>query len=257
MPRNGIDGPGESLDARRTALFLDVDGTLLDIAPRPGSVAVPSSLIETLANAEKALEGALALVSGRPLEELDRLFAPLTLRASGVHGAQTRLSPEGTHQERLLSEAGLPLRLWMALTELLFEFPGTFAENKRYGFAVHYRTVPMLEERLRAAMTDLVARHADLDLQLLSGHFIFEIKSRRVDKGKAIIRFLQHEPFSGRMPIFIGDDATDEAGFVAVVDHGGRAYSVGAWRPHVSFVFDAPEDVRRWLAQLPNDRAPT
>jgi trehalose 6-phosphate phosphatase len=277
MPSSAADGPTDEIDAERTALFLDVDGTLLDLAPRPGAVSVPSSLIDSLAGIEMALGGALALVSGRSIDELDRLFAPLSLRASGVHGAQMRLSPnepllrEAGRQEHGRQEAelpsldrqelrrqepdppddaagGLPRRLWMALTELLFDFPGTFAENKRYSFAVHYRTVPTLKRRLRERMMQLIARHPELDLELLHGHSVFEIKSRGFDKGKAIACFLEHEPFLGRLPIFIGDDTTDEAGFATVVNHGGQAFSVGTQRPGASFVFASPASVRRWLA---------
>ena len=156
MPSTSADGFQDGLKIERTALFLDVDGTLLDLAPRPGAVFVPPSLIDSLARADEALGGALALVSGRPIDDLDRLFSPLQLRASGVHGAQTRFSPNDPKEADEEAE-GLPRKLWMALTEVLFDFPGTFAENKRYSFAVHYRTVPMLKQRLREALQSLIA----------------------------------------------------------------------------------------------------
>ncbi|SDR08552.1 trehalose 6-phosphatase [Rhizobiales bacterium GAS191] len=255
MPGSSADGPKDELDAERIALFLDVDGTLLDLAPRPGAVVVPPSLLASLAEAEKALGGALALVSGRPIDDLDRLFAPLSLCASGVHGAQMRFSPSGARQQDQKADEGLPRQLWMALTELLFDFPGTFAENKRYSFAVHYRTVPMLKRRLREGVTRLIDRHADLDLDLIHGHCVFEIKARGYDKGKAIARFLEHKPFLGRMPVFIGDDMTDEAGFAMVVSRGGHAFSVGETRPGASFVFATPASVRGWLAEFAHKRA--
>jgi trehalose 6-phosphate phosphatase len=235
------------LRAANAALFLDVDGTILDLAPRPGAVIVPPSLIESLALAEKALDGALALVSGRSIDDLDRLFAPLRLCASGVHGAQTRFALQDL--DRPYEEAErLPRKLWMALTEVLFDFPGTFAENKRYSFAVHYRTVPTLEEPLREALSALVLGHVELDLVIMDGHCVFEIKRSGFDKGKAIERFIARKPFSGRTPIFIGDDTTDEAGFAAVIRVGGRAFSVGCQRPGASFVFEGPENVRQWLS---------
>ena len=267
MPRSATDGPTTELDREHTALFLDVDGTLLDLAPRPGAVAVPASLIESLARVEAALGGALALVSGRSIDQLDLLFAPLSLSASGVHGAQMRFAPNEPWSRPILAsregqaplrretgprngdaEEGLPRSLWMALMEVLFDFPGTFAENKRHSFAVHYRTMPILKRRLRERLIELIARRADLDLELLHGHSVFEIKSRVFDKGKAIARFLTHEPFRGRSPIFIGDDTTDEAGFATVVAHGGQAFSVGTQRAGASFVFPTPASVRRWLA---------
>jgi trehalose 6-phosphate phosphatase len=254
MPSTIADELQDGLKIERTALFLDVDGTLLDFAPRPGAVVVPPSLISSLAEAEDALDGALALVSGRSIDDLDHLFAPLQLRASGVHGAQTRFCPRGPKEADEEAE-GLPRQLWMALTEVLFDFPGTFAENKRYSFAVHYRTVPMLKQRLRAALMRLTEAHADLQLDMIHGHSVFEIKPRGFDKGKAIERFIGREPFLGRVPVFIGDDATDEAGFATVIRHGGRAFSVGRERPGVSFVFPAPENVRRWLARFRRRRA--
>ncbi|MFI5012784.1 MAG: trehalose-phosphatase [Hyphomicrobiales bacterium] len=244
----------DGLQRSPISLFLDVDGTLLDLAPRPGAVVVPESLVASLAEAEKVLDGALALVSGRSIDDLDRLFAPLNLRASGVHGAQIRFAPRGQEQPDAEAE-GLPRKLWMALTEALFDFPGTFAENKRYSFAVHYRTMPVVKRQLRQALTRLIAVHADLDLDMLHGHSVFEIKPRGFDKGKAIERFIIREPFLGRMPVFIGDDATDEAGFAAVIGHGGRAFSVGSGRPGVSGVFPSPESVRRWLTELGRPRA--
>jgi trehalose 6-phosphate phosphatase len=248
MPNAIMDEAGaEALQVEDTALFLDVDGTLLDLAPRPGAVIVPPSLIESLALAEKALDGALALVSGRSIDDLDRLFAPLRLCASGVHGAQMRFAPQGSNQPYEEAER-LPRKLWMALTEVLFDFPGTFAENKRYSFAVHYRTVPMLKRSLREALHALIVAHADLDLAMLHGHSVFEIKPLGFDKGKAIERFIARKPFCGRMPIFIGDDTTDEAGFAVVARAGGRAFSVGSPRPGASFAFEAPENVRQWLS---------
>jgi trehalose 6-phosphate phosphatase len=259
MPKATSDEAGaDGLQLEHAALFLDVDGTLLDFAPRPGAVIVPPSLIEALARAEKALGGALALISGRSIDDLDRLFAPLRLCASGVHGAQLRFVPQESSQESgepQVQEEGLPLRLWMALTEALFNYPGTFAENKRYTFAVHYRTVPILAERLAATLERLIAAHPELDLIMLHGHSVFEIKPRGFDKGKAIERFIAHEPFSGRVPIFIGDDTTDEPGFAVVTKHGGHAFSVGSLRPGASFVFPGPASVRRWLSAFASGRA--
>ena len=255
MPDAILDETGAgALRAEQAALFLDVDGTLLDLAPRPEAVVVPASLIESLARSEQALGGALALVSGRPIEDLDRLFAPLRLCASGVHGAQSRFAPYGS-ASRSEEADGLPRKLWMALTEVLFDFPGTFTENKRYTFAVHYRTVPMLEQPLREALYALMAAHADLDLIMIHGHSVFEIKPRGFDKGKAIERFITRKPFSGRVPIFIGDDTTDEAGFAAVVRLGGHAFSVGRLRPGASYVFAGPENVRQWLSAFGRKRA--
>ena len=128
-----VDGP--------VALFLDVDGTLLDIADRPDRVVVPAGLVDALARAERRLDGALALVTGREIAEIDRLFRPLKLRAAVVHGAELRFDPDAAPTP-FPGTAELPASLWNGLTEALREFPGTFAENKRYSFAVHYRLAP-------------------------------------------------------------------------------------------------------------------
>ena len=129
------------------AILLDIDGTILDIAPTPQKVVVPETLRHTLRRLSTLTSGALAFVSGRSLDDLDRLFAPLNLRASGVHGAEIRFAPAGA--ETYETAVCLPRKLWMGLTELLFDFPGTFAENKRFSFAVHYRSVPASKRRLR------------------------------------------------------------------------------------------------------------
>src|SRR6266478_6155575 len=145
--------PGD-LQPRQIGLFLDVDGTLLDWAPRPEAVEVPTDLPVTLAAAERRLDGALALISGRPIEQLDRLFAPLRLPASGTHGAEIRQSADAPHT--WLTEAQLPKRAWRGLLRLLKRFPGTFAENKDVGFAVHHRLAGEDEAELVAALREFI-----------------------------------------------------------------------------------------------------
>jgi trehalose 6-phosphate phosphatase len=232
---------------RVVALFLDVDGTLLDFAERPELVAVPSGLVQSLARIERRLEGALALVSGRSIEELDELFTPLNLRASGVHGAQMRFDPREPFRGAP-SVRELPDRLWKELLHLLVEFPGTFAENKGFSFAVHYRRAPDVAPGLRDALERLIASRSWGGVEILDAHYAFELKSPNFDKGRAIALFMNGEPFRGRTPVFIGDDTTDEAGFAAVAERGGIGFSVGVRRRGVSGVFVGPADVRDWLA---------
>jgi trehalose 6-phosphate phosphatase len=239
----------EAPEADRTALFLDVDGTLLDIAPSPTAVVVPDGLIASIAAIERALNGALALISGRTLAELDRLFHPLRLRASGVHGAEIRF--EADSQDIITAHAvSLPAALWSSLSEALTDFPGVFAENKLFSFAVHYRAAPECGPRVLETLNKLVELEDNPDVEIIAAHLAFEIKARGFDKGSAIERFLGRAPFSGRTPIFIGDDWTDEAGFAAVARRGGAAYSVGRPRPGVKAVFSGPSMVRDWLADL-------
>jgi trehalose 6-phosphate phosphatase len=236
------------INIANTCLFLDVDGTVLDIAARPTAIVLPPSLIDDLATVELRLLGALALVSGRPVSELDQLFAPLRLRAAGVHGAEMRFDP---HKDTLYDEqAALPADAWLALRELLMKFPGSFAENKRFAFAVHYRTVPQIEFELERAVRRFVLDWRDAGFTLLPGHCVFEIKRPFHEKGMAIERFMQQAPFAGRTPIFIGDDTTDVPGFAAVRARGGQAYSVGRLMPQATGSFDHPAAVRAWLSRV-------
>jgi len=229
----------------KIGLFLDVDGTLLDLAPTPDEVEVPTGLLKTLAAAESRLGGALALVSGRPISQLDRLFAPLELAASGSHGAEIRPSAGGPGG--WLPPVRLPERAWHELLRLLERFPGAFAENKGVGFAVHYHEA---SEALAAALDSLIEGLDGFELELRAGYRVFEIKPRRFDKGTAIKRFMTQPPFAGKRPVFIADDPMDRPGFAAVLALGGLAFSVGAALPGLSGWFPQPAAVRAWLAEI-------
>ncbi len=235
------------------ALFLDVDGTLLDLAERPDRVVTPSGLVTTLAKTERKLGGALALISGRALDDLDRLFEPLRLRASAVHGAEARLDPEAPAVPSPAATE-MPESLWTALTGALSEFPGAFAENKRYSFVVHYRLAPRAEAPLREAVMRLVEAEPRIRVEVMTAHCAIELKAPGYDKGQAIASFLSDPVFAGRAPVFIGDDATDEAGFAVVSARGGLAYSVGRRRPGTVGAFECPRDVRDWLAEFADKR---
>ncbi len=243
-------GEPSDLRAWEIGLFLDVDGTLLDLAPRPEAVEVAASLVDDLAAAELALGGALALVSGRPIAELDRLFAPLRLCASGVHGAEIRRSQGG--DVVCLAPGRLGDAAWRELTRLLDDFPGTYAENKGASFAVHYPDPGTDVARLRQALLRLEDHVAppDRPLKLLAGHAVLEVQLNGFDKGRAIARFMAEEPFLGRRPVFVGDDEIDRAGFDAALALGGLAFSVGAALPRLSGTFAGPGAVRAWLHGL-------
>jgi trehalose 6-phosphate phosphatase len=241
--------PGK-LNPGTIGLFLDVDGTLLDIAPRPEAVEVKAGLLDDLAAVERALGGALALVSGRPIAELDRLFAPLSLAASGVHGAELRRRPNGPIA--LLASGRLGDDAWEQLRRLLAEFPGSYAENKGASFAVHYADPGTEVTRLRGALADLMEHVAEpgRPLKLIAGHAVFELQLDGFDKGQAIRRFMSDPPFSGRRPVFIGDDEIDRAGFDTALVLGGLAFSVGIELAGLSGRFDGPGAVRDWLHRL-------
>ncbi|HVH78059.1 MAG TPA: trehalose-phosphatase [Stellaceae bacterium] len=231
-------------------MFLDVDGTLLDIAPRPEEVEVKASLLDDLATVKAALSGAVALVSGRPIEELDRLFAPLRLAASGVHGAEFRRRPNSGIVR--LTTGKLDNGAWQALSRLLEEYPGSYAENKEVSFAVHYpdpgTDVRRLEHDLRCLMGRISPPTESL--KLIAGKAVFEIQLPGFDKGHAIRRFMKRPPFAGRQPIFIGDDVIDHPGFDTALKLGGLAYAVGLEMPELSGVFSGPDAVRTWLHEL-------
>ncbi len=229
-------------------LFLDVDGTILDIAPTPSSVVVPHDLIDDLRRAEEALGGALALISGRRIAELDRLFAPLVLKASGVHGSEFRVSNDPA--EIWSKTAPLPAEDWSALSDLLKAFPRTLAENKLYSFAVHFRAAPELASRLRFALESFLIERPNLGLEILPGHFVYDLKRPDINKGAAIEHFMARSPFKGRLPVFIGDDVTDSPGFAAVEALGGQAFSVRDVFPGVTGTFSDPAAVRSWLAGI-------
>ncbi len=230
----------------QVALFLDFDGTLIDFAPRPETVTVPPDLPATLERAEQRLDGALALLSGRTIAELDRFLTPLRLRASGIHGAEMRTDPEAA------AEAVCPLPTTMArsVRRILADFPGTLLEDKGVTLSIHYRAVPHVEAPLRAALAEYVAGHDAQKLELAAGEKVFEIKPPGFDKGGALRRFMQMAPFAGRRPVFVSDHEIDQAGFDAALALGGEAFSVGTRLPGTTGAFDNPADVRAWLRTI-------
>jgi trehalose 6-phosphate phosphatase len=247
----GVEGARRSdvaaLSNAPVALFLDVDGTLLDLAARPEEVVTPAGLVATLAGAERKLAGALALISGRAIVDVDHLFAPLRLRASGVHGAEIRLDPEASTTPT--AAADLPQSLLAELRHAVEPFPGVFVEDKRFSFTVHYRLAPSAERPLRTIVKQLVDS-SPTAVDIMDAHYAIEIKSPCFDKGGAIATFLSTSIFRGRTPIFVGDDTTDESGFALVSARGGFAYSVGRPRPGAVNAFSGPRAVREWLAEF-------
>lgn len=224
------------LIARNWALFLDVDGTLIDYVPRPDDAHLPLGLRKTLSVLLRELDGALALVSGRALEDVERLFAPLRLPVAGQHGAEARFSPEGATRVFVATSAALEAVI-ARLEALLADHSAILIERKGLSVAVHYRGAEDQRERLREFLVDAVARQGD-ELQLLDSHLCFDIKPRGTSKGLVVKRFMTQAPFEGRVPVFIGDDRTDEDGFAAALAMGGRAIRVG-----VAGISIAPERV--------------
>ncbi|MDI4658458.1 trehalose-phosphatase [Xanthobacter autotrophicus] len=226
------------------AFFLDVDGSLIDIADHPDAVQVPEHLPQVLAALAEQADGALALVSGRTIQSLDMLLHPFGFAAAGSHGAQMRLAPDG----KILSAPALDVALAREVTAVADGFDGVFAEDKGTAIAVHYRAAPDAALTLRRALLDVLG--ARQDVRLMPGHCVFEVKPASLDKGTAVADFMGRAPFAGRIPLFIGDDFTDEAGFCAVAARGGLALAVGAPRPGAHGVLADPRSVRAFLTHL-------
>lgn len=203
------------------ALFLDFDGTLVDIALRPDAVQVPPGLVDTLGRLHQHLSGALAVVSGRPIAQIDSLLAPLQLPVAGVHGAERRRADGSLVQAPVVSLA----QALRAATRLAARHPGLRLETKRGALALHYRLAPAMEEECLQVMQEAV--QATAGLALVRGKMVVEVKPAGLSKGRAIEQFLRETPFAGRDPVFIGDDETDETGFVMVQSQGGAGVKVG------------------------------
>lgn len=234
------------LDPHTCAFFFDVDGTLIDIAIHPDAVSVPKTLLTTLEILDRETGGALALVSGRTVAGLDALFSPLRLAASGVHGGEMRLSPDGAVDRQ---SPELPEDLRAGLVTLTRDIEGVLVEDKRSTVALHYRLNPEAGPQLRSLLERFVSDAGD-GLALLPGRLVFEVKRASHDKGSAVRQFMQSSAFAGRTPVFMGDDVTDEAAFAVMKDLGGVVVSVGRDLPIADAVLPQAEDVRALLSTL-------
>ena len=208
------------------AVFLDVDGTLLRIAATPADVRVPERVVGVLGRLHARLGGALALVSGRRIADLDALFAPLELPAAGTHGAERRDASgrwHGRDYTLQLAPARELLSAWAVA------HPGALLEDKGAALALHYRAIPELEDEARRAAAAACAS-AGPEFHVQAGKRVLEIKADTVGKGGAIEQFMSEPPFLGREPVFLGDDLTDEDGFEVVNRLGGHSIAVGVRR---------------------------
>jgi len=203
------------------ALFLDFDGTMVDIAPQPHAVHVPEPLLDVLGQLRDYLGGAVAVISGRPIAQLDDFLSPLTLAVAGVHGAERR----GADGSVSLLDTHPLDRVEEVARSLAAQHPGLLVEVKRGSLALHYRQAPALEALVLAAMETAVA--ASPGVSLMRGKMVAEAKPGGASKGRAIEDFLAEAPFRGRRPVFIGDDVTDEAGFLTVQRLDGVGIKVG------------------------------
>lgn len=243
----------DNLDLSATALFLDVDGTLLEIAARPQAVSVPDDLRERLRALHVAAGGAVALISGRAISDLDELFAPLALPSAGLHGFERRDAHGAYRRMAQPSPAALEASR-AAMLQLTRSHSGLLMEDKKFALALHYRGAPWLEDTVIQSM-EAVAASVAKDLELQRGKMVVELRPTGATKAHAVAAFLEEAPFTGRTPVFIGDDLTDEPAFELVNRLAGLSVLVGARRSAARARLTDVVAVRAWLAQLQADSA--
>ncbi|WP_445680605.1 trehalose-phosphatase [Radicibacter daui] len=230
-------------------LFLDFDGTLIDIAATPDAVIIPAGLPALLQTAHDLLGGALAIVSGRPLEQIDQLLAPFAGPAGGQHGLEWRRAAE------LPVESPEPDRAALAtitgrMQQLAGLHPGLRVENKPHGAALHTRGAPGADPAA-AEVAEALARKFAGSFELQAGKCVYELRQSGGDKGSTVRHMMAEPLFAGRRPVFIGDDLTDEAGFEAVLPFGGSGVIVGERRPtRATTSFPTPKELHRWLTDF-------
>ncbi len=228
------------------AWFLDLDGTLLDIAPTPSAIVVPESLVPTLMALRTAAHGALAVVSGRPVQQVRDLLEPLRPAAAGLHGLEL-VTPDGLRHgaKRPLPPVGNLRRM---LQESISGILGVEFENKGATLAIHFRQARNAEAQLRRIVEAAVAKNRGFEL--LEGKMVFELRPAGIHKGVAIREFMAIAPFRGRVPVFAGDDKTDEDAYKVVVEMGGITIRVGEEGPTLAqWQIESPAALRLWLAE--------
>ncbi len=235
-----IPPPSPSLD---WCLFLDVDGTLIELTDSPLETFADQELKNLLGILMERLDGAIALVSGRSIEYLDALFDPLRLPAAGLHGVERRKASGGM-QGACFVDTRLD-RVRVAVRALASAHRGTFVEDKGRTIAVHFRMAPRHEASIRESL-NAIAAPLGSSYHIQEGNMVLEIMPRGFNKGAAVKEFMNEPPFSGRRPVFVGDDLTDQGGFRVAEGQGGISIAVGD-RVQGQYRLDDSAAVRRWL----------
>ncbi|MEM1307335.1 MAG: trehalose-phosphatase [Pseudomonadota bacterium] len=233
------------IDPRRHALFLDFDGTLAPFAATPDAVSVPVAIVETLGALTGALDGAIAIVTGRTLAEVDRYLAPLTPTAAAVHGLVVRHGRDGQIDQQP-ADTGALLRVGAAFDGVARGLPGVLVERKSHSVALHWRRAPEREDGIVAEAESIVGANPSLVLQ--RGKCVAEARTSGRDKGDAIVDLLADPVFAGRLPVFAGDDVTDERGFIAVNARDGVSIKVGDGPTAARFRLGDVAAVHAWLS---------
>ncbi|ABE57600.1 trehalose-phosphatase [Chromohalobacter israelensis] len=231
------------------ALFLDFDGTLVPLADHPRDTSVSEALRHLVARLAHELDGAVAIISGRPVADLEALLAPLDLPLAGVHGLEWRDTSGGYH-----SAVAHPERLAAcrdALADFVAGHDGLHYEDKRVALALHYRGAPELAAECRHFMAEWQQALGD-DVETVAGKCVIELRPAGVHKGTAIARLLDDPVFQGRRPVFVGDDVTDEDAFREVNARGGLSVRVGDGKTAATYYLESVKKVLTWLEHLPS-----
>ncbi|MDZ5696322.1 trehalose-phosphatase [Chelativorans sp. M5D2P16] len=243
-PLQSFDHSG--LTPGSTAIFLDFDGTLADIVEHPDAVSVPLPTREVLARLERSTQGALAIVTGRPIQEIDRFLAPLSLPVAGVHGLERRGA--GGQMSAKSVDAATFTTLGDKLGAFTAAHPGTMVETKSGSLALHYRQRPDLGLACAAAVHEAV--DGLQGLHILHGKMVIEVKSGQATKADAVAAFMDEAPFKGRVPLFAGDDVTDEDAFREVARASGISIKIGAGDTAAVYRSEDTDAFRMWLSRL-------
>ena len=244
---SAVDAAG--LELRQAAFFLDVDGTLLELAETPDAVRVEPPVKELLRILSLQTAGAVALVSGRGIAALDALFEPLLLPAAGLHGFERR-NASGTYC-RHASPPGPALdRARRLMSQVVARHAGLLLEDKRFALALHYRQAPELESRVIRDV-EAIAHAVGSGLHVQRGRMVIELRPASATKGTAVAEFMQEQPFLGRRPVCLGDDLTDESAFAWVNSVGGLSVAVNVSRDTAATMhLPSVAAARNWLQAL-------
>lgn len=225
------------------ALFLDIDGTLAELADLPDAVHIDHEIATVLPRIASELDGAVALITGRAITSADRLFHGLRLPIAGQHGSERRDASGGIHLHAPRKDTQSRLR--KLLKGLARRHPQLLLEDKGAAMALHFRAAPELESIVERTLRESIKDAPGYELQ--PGKMLVEVRPEGRDKGTAIDDFMGEEPFAGRLPVFVGDDLTDEHGFAVVERLGGWTVKVGPGRTAARFRLPDAQAVKRWL----------
>lgn len=231
---------------RDWAYFFDLDGTLIEFAETPTAVRVTEELRSSLEQLHELVGGAVALLTGRPIVEIDRMFPHRRLPAAGQHGAERRNAVGLVTSHAPVQDLGPARQL---LAQAIFDKPGLLLEDKGLSLALHYRRAPDLAGFVHQTMEALLA-DLDAEYTLQQGKSVLELKPAGKDKGIAVLEFMAEAPFAGRIPAFVGDDATDEYGFATVNELRGYSIKVGAGETRARWRLDNVKAVQQWLRSI-------